>query len=82
MPDLENLMEMIAERLDNSNGEVWYSSVDLTYAYGQVPLHAQTAKKCNVQIIGGETTGTYQFVTGFHGLTVMPTEFQGLRITS
>ena len=69
-------MEMIAERLDNSNGEVWYSSVDLTYAYGQIPLHALTAKHCNFQIIGGESIGTYRFVTGFYGLTVMPTEFQ------
>ena len=76
MPNLDNLMEMIAERLDNSNGEVWYSSVDLTYAYGQIPLHALTAKHCNFQIIGGESTGTYRFVTGFYGLTVMPTEFQ------
>ena len=30
MPNWENLMEIIAERLDISNGEVWYSSVDLT----------------------------------------------------
>ena len=76
MPNLENLMEMIAERLDNSDGEVWYSSVDLTYGYVQVPLHAITAKHCNFQIIGGESTGTYRFVTGFYSLTVMPTEFQ------
>ena len=48
----------------------------MTYAYGQVPLHPLTAKHCNFQIIGGESTGTYRFVTGFYGLTVMPTEFQ------
>ena len=50
--------------------------MDITYAYGQVPLHLQTAKHCNFQIIGGESTGTYRFVTGFYGLAVMPTEFQ------
>ena len=44
--------------------------------YGQVPLHLLTAKHCNFQIIGGESTGTYRFVTGFYGLSVMPTEFQ------
>ena len=43
---------------------------------GQVPLHSLTAKHCNFQIIGGESTGTYRFVTGFYDLTVMPTEFQ------
>ena len=76
MPNLENLMDMIAERLDSEEGEVWYPSVDLTYAYGQVPLHAMTAKHCNFQIIGGESTGTYRFVTGCYCLTVMLTEFQ------
>ena len=76
MPDLGNLIEMIAERLDISNRDVWYSSVDLTYAYGQLPLHAQTAEHCNFQVIGDESTGLYPFVTSFIGLTAMPTEFQ------
>ena len=30
----------------------------------------------NFQIIGGKATGTYRFIKGFYGLTVMPTEFQ------
>ena len=76
MPNLDNLQDKVAEKLDNENGEAWYSSVGMTYAYGQVPLHPLTAKHCNFQIIGGESTGTYRFVTGFYGLTVMPTEFQ------
>ena len=76
MPNLDKLLDMVAKKLDNENGEAWYSSVDMTYAYGQVPLHSLTAKHCNFQIIGGESTGTYRFVTGFFGLTVMPTEFQ------
>ena len=69
-------MEMIAERLDNTDGEAWYSSVDLTYTYRQVPLHALTEKKCNFQIFSGESTGTSSFVTSFYGLTVKPIEFQ------
>ena len=76
MPNLDNLLDMVAERLDNENGEAFYSSVDMTYAYGQVLLHPLTAKHCNFQFIGGESTGTYRFVTGFSGLTVMPTDFQ------
>ena len=76
MPNLDNLLDMVAEKLDNEEGEAWYSSVDMTYAYGQIPLHLLSAKHCNFQIIGGESTGTYRFVTGFYGLTVMPTEFQ------
>ena len=39
MPNLDNLIDMIAEELEERKGEAWYSSVDMTYAYGQVPLH-------------------------------------------
>ena len=76
MPNVENLLYMVAEKLDVETGEAWFSSVDMTYAYGQVPLHISTAKHCNFQITGGESTGTYRFVSGFYGLSVMPTEFQ------
>ena len=50
--------------------------VDMTYTYGQVALHLLTAEYCNFQIIGGYSLGTYRFVTGFFGLSVMPTVFQ------
>ena len=78
MPNLENLINMIAEKIDGKEGEVWYSSVDMKYAYGQVPLAESTAKHCNFQIIGGKSTGTYRFVTGHYGLSIMPTKFQKL----
>ena len=78
MPNLDNLIDMIAEKLDKKEGEAWYSSVDMTYAYGQSPLHDLTKRHCNFQIVGGKSTGTYRFTTGFYGLTVMPTEFQKL----
>ena len=74
MPNVENLLDMVDEKLDVETGEAWFSSVDMSYAYGQVPLHISTAKHCNFQIIGGEST--YRFVSGFYGLSVMPTEFQ------
>ena len=78
MSNLENLMDMIAEKIDGKEGEVWYSSVDMEYAYGQVPLDESTAKNCNFRIIGGKSTGTYRFVTGHYGLSILPTEFQKL----
>ena len=43
---------------------------------GQVALSELTARHCNFQIFGGETTATYRFFTRFYGLTVMPTEIQ------
>ena len=78
MPNLENLFDMIAEKLNQEEGEAWCSSVDMTYACGQIPLHKLTKKHCNFQIVGGISAGTYRFTTGYCGLSVMPTEFQKL----
>ena len=50
MPNLDNLLGMVAVKLDSENGEACYSSVEVTYAYGQVPLHSLTAKHCKFQI--------------------------------
>ena len=48
----------------------------MVYEYGQKVLRPETAKHCTFQIIGGETTGTYPFKTGYYCLTTMPPEFQ------
>ena len=53
MPNLDNLIDMIAEELDGKDGERWYSSVDMTYAYGQIPLQELTKRHCNFQIVVG-----------------------------
>ena len=66
MPNLDNLIDLIAEELEKNEGEAWYSSVDMTYAYGQVPLHELTKKHCNFQIVGRKSTGTYRFTTGYY----------------
>ena len=50
--------------------------LDLKYAYSQIRLTAETAKQCNFNIVGGQATGTYRFLTGFYGLADMPAEFQ------
>ena len=76
MSSLKNLMDMVAENFEGQEGEVLYTLVDLKYAYGQVPPHESTARHCIFQIVGGKSTGTYRFITGHYGLTIMPTEFQ------
>ena len=76
MPNLENLIDLVAEKIERQEREVFHLSVDLKYAYGQVPLHESTARRCNFQIVGGKLTGTYRFITGHYRLTIMPTEFQ------
>ena len=57
MPNLENLIDMIAEKLDKEKGEAWYSSVDMTYAYGQVSLHELTKKHCTFKLYGESQQG-------------------------
>ena len=74
MPNLYSLIEEIEIANGKQEGEVRFTSLDMLYAYGQTTLHPETAKHCNFQIIGGETT--YAFKTGFYGLTIMPPEFQ------
>ena len=67
---------MITENVKNQNDETLYSSMDMTYAHGQVPLHSGRAKHCTFQIIWDEATGTYLFIIGFYGLTLMVLENQ------
>ena len=57
-------------------GKVWFTSVDLKYAFGQVLLNPSLAKHCSFAIVGGKASGIHRFLTGFYGFTVMPTEFQ------
>ena len=78
MHNIDCLMDSIAQTITQSSneGEVLFSTIDLRYAYSQLPLNKDTAKHCNFNIIGGQATGTYRFNTGFYGLTDMPAEFQ------
>ena len=78
MPNLDKLMEVIAEKIDEKRGEAWYSSVDMTSAYEKIPLQEIPKRHCKFQIVGGLSTGTYRFTKGVFCLTVRPTEFQKL----
>ena len=77
MPNLDDLLNTLAETITTRKGEkVWFTSVDLKYAFVQIFLNPELAKHCNFAIIGGKASGIYRFKTEFYGLTVMPTEFQ------
>ena len=78
MQNIDCLMDNIAQSISESSheGEVLFSTIDLRYAYSQLPLDEATAKQCNFNIISGQATGTYRFITSFYGLTDMPAEFQ------
>ena len=78
MQNMDCLMDNIAKSISESSheSEVLFSTIDLRYAYSQIPLDEATAKHCSFNIIGGRATGTYRFITGFYGLTDVLAEFQ------
>ena len=56
--------------------KIYFSTIDLKYAYSQLNLQPETAKHCNFNIVSGDMRGTFRFKTGFYGFTDMPAEFQ------
>ena len=69
---LDNIAQVVKS---NDNQQTLFSTLDLRYAYSQIQLDKSTREQCNFSLIGGNATGTYQFQTGFYGLTDMPAEF-------
>ena len=67
MPNIHELIEKVALQIsEKSNERVGFSNLDLKNDYSQLKLCEQTSKQCNFSIVGGETTGTYRFLTGFY----------------
>ena len=77
MPNIEELVDTTGQLIsEKKQGEVFFTTMELTYANGQLPLNEETIVHCNFSLVGGRSTGTYRFCTGFYGLTSMPAEFQ------
>ena len=77
MPNVDELIDGVSQIITaTSEGSLYFTVLDLKYAYSQIRLTAETAKQCNFNIVGGQATGTYRFLTGFYGLADMPAEFQ------
>ena len=78
MPNVDNLIDTVQQNINTNASQetAYFSTLDLKYAYSQLNLDPETARHCNFNIISGEGTGTYCFITGFYGLTDMPAAFQ------
>ena len=77
MPNFDKFLDGVSQIVTaNTKGTLYFSVLDLKYAYSQLKLTAETAKQCNFNIIRGQATGTYRFLTGFYGLADMTAEFQ------
>ena len=77
MLNINELVDTIGQLIsEKKQGEVFFTTMDLTYAYGQLQFSEETSVHCNFSLVGERLTGTYRFRTGFYGLTFMPAEFQ------
>ena len=59
---VDGVSQIIAEK---KAGNVYFTTLDFTYAYGQVALEQKTSEQCNFSLVGGKSTGTYRFKNGF-----------------
>ena len=85
MQSMDHLMDKIAMKiseLKTKEGKLYFSKIHLKYAYSQLPLHPDTQKHCNFNILRGKATGTYRFLNGFYGLTDLPATFQKMMDTT
>ena len=76
MSNMEELICKISVEITRNSGEIWMSTIDLDYAYGQAKLTVEAAKHCVFSIIGDDFTGHYRFKKGFYRLSDIPTVFQ------
>ena len=64
MPNVEELLDGVSQIVTaQAAGTLFFTVLDLKYAYSQLKLTPQTARQCNFNIVGGKATGTYQFST-------------------
>ena len=77
MPNVDEQLDGVSQIVTaNTKGMLYFSVLDLNFAYGQLKQTAQTATQCIFKVIGGQATGTYRLLAGFYGLADMPAEFQ------
>ena len=77
MPNIDELVDGISQIIaERKAGDVYFTTLYFTYAYGQVSLEQKRSEQCNFSLVGGKSTGTYRFKNGFYRLTSIPADFQ------
>ena len=77
MQNIKEFMDTVGQIIsEQKTVDGFFSTMDPTYAYGQLPLIPKTSVQCNLLLVGGNSTGAHRFKTGFFGVTTMPPEFQ------
>ena len=44
---MEHLIDLVAEQLDISEAEPWFTSLGMQYVFGRKPLDKNTTAQCN-----------------------------------
>ena len=80
MPYLLKQLEVAAQIINSKiSGPIWFTSLDLKYAFSQLQLSDLVSSHCNFNIVCEDFTGTYRFNPGFYDLTDMPKKLQKAR---
>ena len=63
MPNIDALIEILSQQINDpaSQSTIYFSTLDLKYAYSQLNLDPDAANHCNFNIISSDMTGTYSF---------------------
>ena len=78
MHSIHELIDGVALYLSKkTEGQVWFSNLDLKTAYSQLKL----CESSKYSLVGADTTGIYRFLTGLYGIGKMPNEFQRVKGT-
>ena len=68
MPNVDEFIDGVSQIItEGKEGTLYFTVLDLKYAYSQLKLAADAAKHCNFNIVVGKVTGTYRFLKGFYG---------------
>ena len=84
MPNMNELVDSVASPISgNTSDLIWFSNIDVKYAYSRMALSEAASRQGNFQLVAGNSSrkciGSKPNFTGFYGLGDMPYEFQMVR---
>ena len=65
------MAQISLKRTENKTGQLFLSTIDSKYAFGQINLDEDISKHCVFTIIAGKITEHYGYIKCFYGLVDM-----------
>ena len=64
MPNVDKINDGVSQIVtENKESILYFTMLDLKYAFSQFKLAADKAEQCDFNIVGGKATGTYKFLS-------------------